>query len=51
MLMLLLPSCCCAGQVLPRYQNLASQLYDRLRVVSLDEVIPALDSSLAQAAL
>eukprot|EP00775_Hariotina_reticulata_P013264 gene13264-13394_t len=37
-------------QVLPRYQNMASQLYDRLRVVALDEVIPALDRTLAQAA-
>lgn len=47
-------SCCDVAwltlQVLPRYQRLVSQLYDRLRVVALDEVVPALDKCLAQAA-
>jgi hypothetical protein len=37
-------------QVLPRYQRLASQLYERLRVVALDDVLPALDAALAAAA-
>lgn len=36
-------------QVLPRYQRLAAELYERLRVVSLDEVLPALDNVLAAA--
>lgn len=33
-------------QVLPRYQTVVSQLYDRLRVVSLDELVPAVDNIL-----
>jgi hypothetical protein len=37
-------------QVLPRYQRLASQLYERLRVVTLDDVLPALDAALTAAA-
>ncbi|WIA19876.1 hypothetical protein OEZ85_005776 [Tetradesmus obliquus] len=37
-------------EVLPRYQRLASQLYERLRVVALDDVLPALDAALAAAA-
>ena len=33
-------------EVLPRYQRLASQLYDLLRVRGLDEVVPALRKAL-----
>lgn len=39
---------CCTVQVLPKYQSVVSQLYDRLRVVSLDDLLPAVDRILAQ---
>jgi hypothetical protein len=41
----LLPACL---QVLPKYQSVVSQLYDRLRVVALDELLPAFDRLVAQ---
>lgn len=36
-------------EVLPRYQRLATQLYEVLRVRTLDEVLPALRSRLGVA--
>lgn len=36
--------------MLPRYQRLAAELYDRLRVATLDEIIPALDRAVLAAA-
>lgn len=47
---------CCAScapslhpsQVLPKYQSVLSELYDRLRVVSIDDLLPAVDKILMQ---
>ena len=47
---------CCAwcapslhpSQVLPKYQSVLSELYDRLRVVSMDDLLPAVDKILMQ---
>jgi hypothetical protein len=37
-------------EVLPRYQRMASQLYDLLRVRAIDDVVPAVRQLCAQAA-
>ncbi len=37
-------------EVLPRYQRVASQLYEMLRVRTLEEVVPALRDVLAASA-
>jgi hypothetical protein len=42
--------CAVLLQVLPKYQSVVSQLYDRLRVVALDELLPAVDRLLQQTA-
>jgi hypothetical protein len=34
--------------VLPKYQSVLSELYDRLRVVSMDDLLPAVDKILMQ---
>jgi hypothetical protein len=43
---------CGAGvlQVLPRYQSVVSELYDKLRVVSLEDLAPAVERLQLQAA-